>query len=310
MKRLSQLIHSGAHADPEALALGPLDEAIFHILEPQYGKQFLPSNFIHALLPLYLPDGRYSVGHVANRLARLGRQPHAYLTRRQERQKHGVYSRTHKADDHLDERPVRRTEGFEHQVLEHIVQASLDLGMHEAGLTRKTWPAIARMGSVPNETLTAKKPHELDTPHGKLIHDGTPFLFHDHGGTGITIIGKEIDRATEHKGSRSNLVEKYQKIKHIFDQKIWSSHYGFKNAFVLFVFTSEDRMHNFLDHIKKETGACKYILCTYTKDWGKQLSYPPPSSTFFTRPWQRAGHSDFYLSTMSDTPHVQSQTKA
>ena len=206
MKRLSQLIHSGAHADPDALALGLLDEAIFTILEPQYGKQFLPSNWIHALLPLHI-ERRYSLAHVANRLARLGRQPHAYLIRRQERQKHGVYSRSYKADEHLDERPVRRTEEFAHQVLEHIVQASLELGIHEAGNSFRNWPAIVAMGNVPAVTLK-DKPHVLPTPHGELIHDGTPFLFHDRSGTGLTIIGKEIDRGTEHKGSRSNLPEK------------------------------------------------------------------------------------------------------
>jgi len=303
MKRLSQLIHSGEHADPEALQIGELDEAFFSILEPQYGKQFLPSNWIRALLPLHI-ESRYSQSHVSNRLARLGRQPHAYLHRRQDRQKHGVYSRSYKADEHLDEQPVRRTEPFEHQVLEHIVQASIELGIHEAGFTFKNWPAIVAMGNVPAQTL-AGKPHHLDTPHGQLLHDGPPFLFHDSNGTGITIIGKEIDRATEHKGSRSNLTEKFQKIKYIFDHKIWASHYGFKHAFVLFVFTGEDRMHNFLNHIKQENGACKYILCTHTKDWAKKYSYPPPSSTFFTRPWHRANQPDFYLSTMSETPHVQ-----
>jgi len=308
MTRLSQLIHTGEHADPEPLQLGELDEALFHILEPEHGMQFLPSNWIHALLPLYIIERRYSAAHVANRLARLGREPHAYLHRRQERQKHGVYSRTAKADAHLGERPQRRTEPFEHQLLECIVQASLRLGVHEARYTFKNWPAIVSMGNVPAATLKAR-PHSLSTPHGQLLHDGPPFLFHDTAGTGLTIIGKEIDRATEHKGSRSNLAEKFAKIRYVFDHKLWSSHYGFKNAFVLFVFTGEERMHNFINHIKEEIGACKYVLCTHTKDWAKRLSYPPPTSTFFTRPWLRANQPDFYLSTMSETPHVPTQTK-
>ena len=97
--------------------LSPLDLDRFRILA-RY--PYLPSNWIQAL-----SGGSEQRNY--SRLARLAREPHAYLERRQDWYKHAVYNLTRKGYAAINATSDVTRDPFAHQLLQSLVEASFGL---------------------------------------------------------------------------------------------------------------------------------------------------------------------------------------
>lgn len=280
--------------DGHALFLSARDLEIMRLLDPEHGYRYLPSNWVHAFV------GGDQL-RVAKRLGRLSRAPHNYLERRQDWYKHPVYERTPKADIELGEKRLRDRDPFAHRLLEDLVQASIALALAADPAARLVdWPHLAGSGKVPVATLDSKQPHAIPLRQGKLVPDGKPFAI-TRNGRWLFVLGKEIDRGTEPLSAgyaRRTIKEKLEHYRECFEDRRFTTHYGFPNSIVLFVTVSPVRMASMMELSRTVIGPCTWLLFAHTKDWANEPHFPTPGDLL--GPCQRVGHPAFNLSTLGE----------
>jgi len=310
----SQFIYDGDNADRKPLRITQADQATLRLLNPELFT-YLPSNWINAFV-----GGNPS--RFAKRLARLARYRHQfdargqlipdaaleppYLLRRQQFCRHAVYSRTERGDRLVAElAPHRSKQPFAHQLLQDMVQASIELGVRtHPDFQLLTWPVLREHGwtelgvqkYVPQPTLRLPDPHLIKLHNGHSKADGAPFLLKHATGDQLFVLGKEIDRSTEPltgPNTRRSIKEKLEHYKEIFDKRLYRTHYGFPNSIVLFYTVSEGRMHSIVR--LAEEFRCPYIAFYHWKDWANEPSYPPSTGELFTAAGKRADRPDFRL---------------
>ena len=288
-------IAKNRNAAAGSLWLSKRDLEIFRLLDPEYRFHYLPSHWIHAFA------GGDKL-RVAKRLTALAEPPHSYLARRKDWYKHAVYSRTVKADRILGEARERDRAPFAHRLLEDLVQASIELhAVTRPGLDLVRWPALANTGKVPQATIESKQPHKLVLPSGALIPDGKPFAIR-RANHWRFILGKEIDRATEPLSSghdRRSIRQKFENYAICFHERIYATHYGFPNAVVLFVTTSDARMRSMMALCESIIGPCSYLAFAATRDWALEPRFPSPTGDL-VGPFQRVGHPPLNLDNFGD----------
>ena len=286
----SQFNYSGDDADDRMLSLTERDLEIFRILDPEHRFHCLPSNWLHAFI------GGDEL-RLSKRLGRLAREPNKYLERRQERFKHAVYSRTNKADRYLGERRSRDRDPFAHRLLQDLVRASIEIGVGADSLLRTVpWAELAISGRIPKATIESAEPNVISLRLGKLIPDGKPFAI-VNGNLWRFVLGMEIDRGTEPlvgAHARRSIRQKFAAYAECFEHRLFTSHYGFPNAVVLFVATSEMRMKNMMQLCSDVIGSCTFLAFAHTKDWAIEPHFPSPNGDMLG-PYQRVGHPPLHL---------------
>jgi hypothetical protein len=206
-KHTSQFVYDGDHADRTPLRITRADLATLRLLNPEL-YTYLASNWINA----FIGGNPF---RFAKRLARLARYRHQfdddsrqipdaalqppYLLRRQQFCRHAVYSRTERGDRIVGElTPQRSKHSFAHQLLQDMVQASIDLGAREhPNFQLITWPTLRERGwtergvvqYVPDRTSLSPDPHLIKLRGGHSKADGAPFLL-KHAVDQLFILGK------------------------------------------------------------------------------------------------------------------------
>lgn len=299
------------------LTVSPKDIEIFKLLDPERRYSILPTNWIQALLggdPTWM----------SKRLGRLSRRPYKYLHRPEEQwtfnalYKHALYRRADKADQYLIEqgllrrRAKRRTDALRHQLLDNLVDASIELGVTaDPALSLLDWHGILDHPKTPAALSDANEPFRLRIGEQSLIPDGRPFVLRrsqaDGRALSLCILGKEIDRATEplrpSRMRHTSIARKFELYRKIFNAKLYQSHYGFPNAMVLIVTVSEAHMQNMMALAAEIMGGkCSYLLFKTIEDFANIARSPQVSTAMLETPWQRAGYPPFYLSTFSERP--------
>lgn len=185
-----------------------------------------------------------------------------------------------------------------HAFLEDLVQASLEISARHEGFTYSDFREIMEK----MDANKSKTPKRIPIGDDKFVTPDTTSFRIARADKERYVLGIEIDRDTEPLSTpkyRRSIDGKLEGYKTIMQQEIYKSHYGFDNSVILFVTISESRQKSILEAIERVIGSCKYISVTNTKDWTKEISFPlplSPDTDFFTRPWKRFGHPDFYLS--------------
>ena len=286
----SQFKYSGDDADDCTLSLTERDLEIFRLLDPEHRFHYLPSNWVHA----YIAGDEL---RLSKRLARLAREPHKFLERRQDWYKHAVYSRTTKADRHLGERRVRDRDPFAHRLLQDLVQASIEIGAAtDQQLRMAHWHELATSGKIPKATIESLEPNAISLRSSKLLPDGKPFAIVS-GGLWRFVLGKEIDRGTEPlvgAHARRSIRQKFTAYAECFEHRLYTTHYGFPNAVVLFVTTSEMRMNNMMQLCDDVIGPCSFLAFAHTKDWAIESRFPSPTGDLCGS-FKRVGHPSLRL---------------
>ena len=234
----SQFIYDGTHADTTPLRLSPDDIARFNIIA-RY--PYLPTNWIRALAGGHEQRNR-------TRLARLARAPHAYFERRQEWYKHACYHLTDKGYAAINATPEISRDPFAHHVLQSLIEASFAIESKKIQLL--TWDDILASGIVP---LAAQTSITIPLARARLKPDGRPIAL--KGRKRNLYLLKEIDRATEpltSAAARRTITEKLSHYREFMKRTLYTKHFGFPNCMVLFITTSEARMHGMMQLAKKE----------------------------------------------------------
>ncbi len=312
--RRSRFKFDGPDADHRPLQITERDIAVFELLDPEFRYTYLPSNWVHAFL------GGDAL-RLSKRLGRLSRAPHHYLVRPAQRAhslnanyKHDVYARAEAGDRLLIERgriarrAIRPSEHYAHQLLNDLVDASIEMGVRtDPALRMIGWKEILAHPKLPSATRDAPHPFRLPVGDATLIPDGRPYVLArampDGGKRFLCVIGKEIDRHTEPlvptDKLRSGIARKFELYRAFVDDRGYLTHYGFPNAVVLIVTTNAQHLTNMMALTHELIGPCTYLLFKCVPDWAHAANFPPPGDFMLTEPWQRVGHPDFFLSTFS-----------
>jgi hypothetical protein len=150
--------------------------------------------------------------------------------------------------------------------------------------------------------LESSQPHALALPANTLMPDGKPFAIRRFFRWRF-VLGMEIDRGTEPLTAgrdRSSIRQKFENYAVCFHERIYAAHYGFPNAVVLFVTTSDTRLRSMMALCKNVIGPCSYLAFAHTKDWALEPRFPPPNGDLIG-PFQRVGHPPLNLSNFGDS---------
>lgn len=312
--RRSRWRFDGIDADDRPLAITERDIAIFELLDPEHRYTYLPSHWIHA----FIGGDRL---RLSKRLGRLSRAPHNYLVRPSQRAqslnaqyKHDVYARAEAADGLLIERgrttrrARRPAEPYAHQLLNDLVDASIEIGVRsDPALRLIDWKEILSHPKLPDATRHAAQPFRIPVAGSTLIPDGRPFVIERTSPDGekryLCIGGKEIDRHTEpllpSDPQRSGIAKKLQLYRSFFHDRIYHTHFGFPNAVVLIITTNARHLANIMQLTREIIGPCSYLLFRHVPDWAHAACFPSPTGDMLGS-YQRVGHPPFNLATLGE----------
>jgi hypothetical protein len=312
--RRSRFRFDGPDADDKALVITERDIAILKLLDPEHRYTYLPSHWIHAFI------GGEQL-RLSKRLGRLSRAPHQLLYRPAQRAhslnanyKHDVYARADAGDRLLIERSLlarrasRPTEAYAHQVLNDLVDASIEIGVRaDPALRLIGWKEILAHPKLPDTTKQATHPFRISVAGTTLIPDGRPFVLErtlaDGAKRYLCVAGKEIDRHTEPLVpadlDRSGIARKLALYRDFFSERIYHRHYGFPNAVVLIISTNARHLENIMALTRKLLGPCSFLLFRPVPDWAHARRFPPPNGDMLGI-YHRVGHPPLNLATLGE----------
>lgn len=312
--RRSRWRFDGCDADAAPLTVTERDIAIFELLDPEHRYTYLPSHWVHA----FIGGDRL---RLSKRLGRLSRAPHHYLVRPPQRAqsvnalyKHDVYARAEAADRLLvarglrAERARRPSEPYAHQLLNDLVDASIEIGvLTDPTLHLVTWRDILAHPKLPATTRASAQPFHIPLANATLIPDGRPFVIErtlpDGSTRFLCVLGKEIDRHTEPLTAtdmeRSSIARKLHHYRELFATRAYQSQFGFPNAVVLVISTNVQHLSNMMALTAKIIGPCSYLLFRHVPDWAHAPRFPSPSGDLLGS-FARVQHPPFNLKTLGE----------
>lgn len=206
----------------------------------------------------------------------------------------------------LNEAGNRDTTIRAHRLLESMMKASVQIGvMENPDFEYIGWDKYILSPNTPRHVLdlvdSGVNPHSIPISKDKhLKPDGAPFtIYHTPTDTHINVLD-EIDRKTEPLTTtkdRRNIEEKFEHYHEFLKNKLYKSHYGFRNCFVRFLSIQEARTQAMMRLWEKKYGAQKNILFQTVVDEYTATKYSSADGRMFTMPYRRVGYPDFFLNT-------------
>lgn len=306
------------YRDPrgKAFAVQATDLLILQLLN-RY--RYLPSTYIRAFLAHWGFPSKY----YTDRFTLLRHEgglidcPDASWGAANARQRPAVYMLTKTGERELKRcglyRPLTKTgEGFKHEFMRCLVEASFELGAIESGVRLITAPEILAHPSCPQSTRRSKTPFEIPdvsytfvSPSGhrksrtrKIAHDGEPLGF-AFGDRTVFTPGREIDRDTEPGDSedpfRTSWRDKFLSIRQADRDDLYRKRLGIPNNFIPFVTIGPYPMRHMMDILDDATNGrgSKIMLFTHIPDFTSFETFPPATGWALTSDWQRVGHEPF-----------------
>jgi len=275
------------------LALTEWDGAVFKLLHPEFGYQELPSNWIIAFV------GGFYVTRL-KRLTLLSQPPHSYLQRIRPKKhffRHSTFTRTEKLDKILDQKPSYVGGWKDHLHYIALIVASTELGIKadpEAKLVK--WHDLTTIGWTTNngtfrvndadDILKLKNDHSYFTP------DWRPFRIERKGKA--FFIFDEAER-TDKNGKE--LKEKIVNWQTFFKKDQHRRRFNFgSNTFVRFTFANEPQMKRAM----AITEPTPHFLFSHWPDFSEAISFPDPTTTFYTHEYLRVGHTPVNFSKLGE----------
>lgn len=164
-----------------------------------------------------------------------------------------------------------------------------------------TWWDITQSPKVPLPTKEAVKPHLLEVAGVKGIQDYAPFAVGHKNKKRVFFLGIEADMATEQRSGsltsayRATLEKKFEFWMNVFRLNVYRTYYGFPNAYIIFLFSSEgsmwSAMHLFEDLYPK--GSAK-VLFGHAPNF-RRLERSAEVEDFTPNTWHRVGYDDFNI---------------
>jgi len=190
------------------------------------------------------------------------------------------------------------------------VLASIELGARStAGLRFISWEEI--IAKAPEKTRAAEIPFRIPVTipgdmQGRnitfgLLPDGLFGLEYTRGeGKAYRFFALEADRSSEPVNRHDLLQSSYRKkllaYREIVANRLYKSHLGLPNLFVLTVTMNERHMYNIMALLGELAGASSTLFLFKTAPaLGDFRKAPVPNPALLTEPWQRAGHEPFAI---------------
>jgi len=178
---------------------------------------------------------------------------------------------------------------------------------------------LPRHIAMDDELREAKDPLLIQLKCDQLRFDGTPHLIIRKRADGVSlplgIPGIQVDRGTESfQQVEKHLVHAIEFV----EGKHSERHWGFDSSVIPFLFTHEARKSRAMQFVRQERGKCSFLLFQTIPDLGLLHHFPrpehydrnyqykegepvlPANIHIFANPWQRVGHSDFYVNTFDE----------
>lgn len=216
-----------------------------------------------------------------------------------------------------------------HRSNSYLHEMIVDLGYHaplifvtdnDPALRLIDFARLLAHPNVPRETRYSNDPLLIQLKYERLRFDGTPHVIVRQRDDGVSlpvgIPGIQVDRGTEtFEQIERHLMHAIEFV----EDRHYARHWGFDNCLVPFLFTKEVRKNRAMQFVRLQRGDCTFLLFQTIPDYGLLRHFPrpehydrgyqykedeprhPDNIHVFTNPWQRVGHSDFYLNTFDET---------
>lgn len=183
-----------------------------------------------------------------------------------------------------------RIDHMHHRFMNACCTASMRIACKGTGLEFVTLRQILEHDACPKPTRNAENPLEVPLGRGKLIPDFINGLaYPTEPKRTFRFLAWEQDRATETLGA---IELKYQGYLEVLRNKLYGSHFGIPNLYVLTVTTRLERMHNMMDLLermtKKEPHMREFFLFKFRPEFADVWIVPPVMPDMLTNPWLRA----------------------
>lgn len=208
-----------------------------------------------------------------------------------------------KNEPHLTTRSRRTRAHRGHDILDSMIEASIELGMRDYGDTLQLyrWGDILEHPRTPEAVKFSTDPFRITLADGShVIPDGAPLVLR-HNLNGALALFRETDRATEDLSgnARITIEKKLLNWKQAIEGKLYEKIYGFPSAMLLFITIDERRMERIMRLTERTLGPCSYILFKTTQDYEQSFKSVKPHTDILTMPFKRVGFPSFSLLTLS-----------
>ena len=228
------------------------------------------------------------------------------------RSKNLVYQRTDKAARHVGERNVlaHRSNSFPHELVTDFFFSfpMLYWAKHVPGLKLTTTLELMNGAvietekgdfQIPLSTRESKDPFKIDG----VRFDTTPMVI-GNGENIVFIPGIQTDRNTENFSSKTTykptLARHIDDIMCLIKSGRLREHYGFKAMLFPILCTHRAHMDGAKKYLHENHGARRDILFKSVPDLIELEHFPPIASDLIDAPWERVGHPNFDLKTLSE----------
>lgn len=264
--------------------------------------RYLSSNWIHAFV-----GGDYqSLTKHLNLLYR-----HGYLNRPDQQRKnanayyrHVIYELDQKGADILRSRGIDLTlkdyrTHFDHKYLECLVEASVEIGARESGLSLIRWPEIVSSPQFPKRD--SKDPMTIPVGERTVRPDGAFVIGYPDG---FRFIVYEADCDTESGDSdyANSIRSKIENYLAVIKDKLYATYYGSSTFTVLFVTINERRANEIVRLVERVISGhgypkeyAKRFAVQWTPIYNSFERPEPPGGFILTKPCKRTGFPDLYL---------------
>jgi hypothetical protein len=301
----------GSAGSPRAVYPTDRDIEIFQLL---VRYRYLPSDTIHAFV-----GGNAKA--LLHRLNLLSRKPNLYLSRPHQQRQNAI-ANYRPLIYQLDERGSRFLQdrglpflgkslhhNFAHELMVAQITASIELGARANRdirlipwreiLAHERTPLVTRLSSAPT-AIRVSYTLRGEQRHDDVYADAQPFGLERHIGGKPSYLffpGIEADCATEPiDTARSSIAKTFAAYLALAEQGLHRSHFGFPNFFVPFITTTAARQHSMielLDRMTDRRGSKIILFKTFPGFTSPERA--PAGGHMLTEPWERVGHSPFYL---------------
>lgn len=163
------------------------------------------------------------------------------------------------------------------------------------------WWDICQSPKIPKDTVESSTPHNLQVHGTPGIQDYAPFAIGHSNKKRIFFLGIETDMKTEQRSNatqlsktdRATLEKKFKFWMDVLKFDVYRSHYGFPNAYIVFLFITEGSMRSAMGLFEElyPQGSAKVLFQHVPYHRGIEESYKVED--FTPDVFYRVGHPDF-----------------
>lgn len=187
------------------------------------------------------------------------------------------------------------TRHFPHALMVCDLLASIELGCREKGIRFISWEEILNKAPCRDHKNPFKIP--INQKLKAIVPDALFGLEYPNKTYRFFVL--EADRGTmpiyRNNLNQTSYTKKLLQYREILSKKIYKSHFGIPNLYVLNVTTSEERMNHMIEALNQITSSKGNSVFLFKHQINHILCSPPADANMLKQPWSRAKYPNFRI---------------